>query len=109
MRPVLEDALVDALGLTQVAALVLGDAIPENMVVAALDDIDGVDLDIAEMGNHGGGGLRSRSERLGRVEPLRAQPDAPGLHLAQGMGSYGSHADNLAGFAPPRSRPGTEK
>jgi hypothetical protein len=79
------------------------------MVVAALDDIDGIDLDIAEMANHGGGGVRSRSEGLSRIEPLRAQPDAPGLRLAQGKGYRGSHAANLAGFAPPRRRPRTEK
>ena len=49
MGPVFEHALVDALGLTQVRAPVVGNPGPENMVMAALDDIDGVDLHIAEM------------------------------------------------------------
>ena len=49
MRPVFEHALVDALGLAQIRAPVGGNAGPQDVVVAALDDVDGVDLHIAEM------------------------------------------------------------
>ncbi len=55
------------------------------MVVAALDDVDGVDLHIAEMFNGGGGRLRALAERRRRVEPLGAEPDPPGLGPGQGM------------------------
>ena len=53
MRPVFEHALVDALGLPQVGAPVVGDAAIENVMMAALDHVDGVDLHIAEMLDRG--------------------------------------------------------
>jgi len=74
MGPVFEHGFVDALGLPQIGALIFGDPGPENMVVAALDDVDGVDLHIAEMFNGGGGRLRALAERRRRVEPLGAEP-----------------------------------
>ena len=49
MRPVFENAFVDALGMMQIRASIIGDAIPEDMMVAALDDVDGIDLHVAEM------------------------------------------------------------
>src|SRR6266702_6622022 len=108
MRPVFEHALVDALGLTQIRAPVIRDAGPENMVVGALDDVDGVDLDVAEMLYRGRRRLRSLPERRRDIEPLGAQPDPPGFRLGQGMGfdGAGHGAANLAGFAPwmPRIR-----
>ena len=55
-------------------------------MMATLDHMDGVDLDIAEM-LHGGGDRRwPLAERGRRVEPLAAQPDSPGLGLGQGVG-----------------------
>ena len=86
MGPVFEHALVDALGLPQIGAAVVGNPVPQNMVVAALDHVDGVDLHIAEMLDRGGGRLRPLAERRGYVEPLGAQPDPAGLGLAQGVG-----------------------
>jgi hypothetical protein len=86
MGPVFEHALVDALGLAQICAPVVGNAAPQDMVVAALDDIDGVDLDIAEMGNGVRHGLRAGTEGCGLIEPLRAQPDAPCFKPGQGVG-----------------------
>ena len=86
MGPVFEHALVDALGLPQVGAAVVGNPVPQNMVVAALDHVDGVDLHIAEMFDRGGGGLRPLAERRRYVEPLGAQPDPAGLGLIKGMG-----------------------
>ena len=87
MGPVFEDALVDALGLAQIGAPIFGNAGPENVMVAALDHVDGVDLHIAEMVDRGGGGLRPLAERRRRVEPLRAQPDAAGLASWSGDGA----------------------
>ena len=60
------------------------------MMVAALDDVDGVDLHIAEMLDRGGRRLRPFAERRLDVEPLGAQPDAAGLSLGQGMGFGGA-------------------
>ena len=94
MRPVFEHALVDALGLPQVRAAIIGDAAEENVVMAALDHVDGVDLHIAEMLHRGGGGRRPLAERIRRVEPLGAQPDSAGLGLGQGIGR------NRAGHRP---------
>ena len=103
MGPVFEHGFVDALGLTQIGAPIAGDPGPENMVVAALDDVDGVDLHIAEMFNGGGGRLRALAERRRRVEPLGAEPDPPGLGPGQGNAIYapGTWCANVAGFAGP--------
>ena len=90
MGPVFEHALVDALGLPQIRAAIVGNAAPQNVVVAALDHVDGVDLHIAEMLDRGGGGLRPLAEWRRCVEPLGAQPDPAGLGLAQGMGRNGA-------------------
>ena len=84
MGPVFEHALVHALGLAQIRAAVVGNTAEEDVVVAALDDVDGVDLDIAEMGDGIGHRARPGAERGGLIEPLRAQPDAPRVELVQG-------------------------
>jgi len=44
VRPILENGLVDAVCLMQVLAPIRRDARVEDVVMAALDDIDGVDL-----------------------------------------------------------------
>ena len=86
MRPVFEHALVEALGLPQIGAPVVRDAAKEDVVVAALDHVDGVDLDIAEMIHGGRDRRRPVAERVRRIEPLATQPDLPGFGLGQGMG-----------------------
>ena len=64
MGPVFEHALVDALGLPQVGAGVGRDAAIENVMMAALDHVDGVDLHIAEMLHRRRDRLRPVAERL---------------------------------------------
>ena len=86
MRPVFEHALVDALRLAQVRPGIGRDAAIENVMMAALDDVDGVDLHIAEMVHRRRNRLRSGAERLVRIEPLGVQPDSPGLGFGQGVG-----------------------
>ena len=86
MRPVFEHALVDALGLAQIGAAIGGDAAIEDVMMAALDHVDGVDLHIAEMVDRRRHRLRPGAERRRRVEPLGAQPDSPGLGFGQGTG-----------------------
>jgi hypothetical protein len=49
------------------------------VVVAAFDDVDGVDLDVAQMRHGGRGGLRASAERFRCVEALGMKPDAAGL------------------------------
>jgi hypothetical protein len=66
MRPVFENGFVDALRLAQILAAIAGNAGPENMMVTALDDVDGVDLDIAEMLDGIRNCLRACAERLRR-------------------------------------------
>ena len=88
MRPVFEYALVDALGLAQIGAAIVGDAGIEDMMMAALDHIDGVDLHIAEMGDGTGDGSRAGAERRLRIEPLGGDPEPPCLQFGQGMGGY---------------------
>ncbi len=78
MGPVFEHALVDALRLPQIGAAISGDAARENVVMAALDHVDGVDLHITEVRDRCRGGLRPLSERRRRIQPLRLQPDSPG-------------------------------
>ena len=84
--PVFEHALVDALGLMQMPAPVGRDARPQDMVVAPLDDVDGVDLHIAEMFDRRAGGRGAIAERRRRGELLGVQPDALGVRPGQGMG-----------------------
>ena len=86
MRPVFEHALVDALRLAQVRPGVSRDTTIENVVMAALDHVDGVDLHIAEMVHRRRNRLRSGAERLAGIEPLGTQPDSPGLGLGQRSG-----------------------
>ena len=86
MRPVFEHALVDALGLPQVAAGVGRDAAIEDVMMAALDHVDGVDLHIAEMLHRRRDRLRPGAKRRARIKPLGVQPDSPGFGFGQGTG-----------------------
>ena len=90
MGPVFEHGFVDALGLAQIGAAIVGNPAPENMVVAALDDVDGVDLHVAEMFDRGRGCIRPAAKRRAHVEPLGAQPDPAGFGLGQGTGFIGA-------------------
>jgi hypothetical protein len=88
--PVFEHALVDALGLAQIGTGIGRNAVPENVVMAALDHVDGVDLHITEVLDGRRRRRRPLSERRLRVEPLRAQPDMPGCGLGHGNGFSGA-------------------
>ena len=86
MGPVFEHGSVDRLRLTQMLAPVIRNARVENLVMAALDHVDGVDLHVAEMRDRGRRRLRTRAERRFLIEPLRAEPDAARLSLRKGTG-----------------------
>src|SRR5262249_47186073 len=89
MRPIFEHALVDALGLAQMLALVARDARVENVMVAALDHVDGIDLHVAQMRYRGTRRRGTVAERRIGVEPLRLEPDASGVGLAENEGVFG--------------------
>ena len=73
MRPVFEHALVGALGLAQVAAPVVGNPGPQHVVMRALDDVDGVDLDIAEMFDRLPRGIRAVAEPFEQADTSTAR------------------------------------
>jgi hypothetical protein len=60
------------------------------VVVAALDDVDGVDLHIAQMFHRSRRRLWPLAERRRHIKPLRALPDAPGFGLGHGKGTIGA-------------------
>ena len=78
MGPIFEHGLRLRLGEGEIAAPVGGDAVEQDVVVAALDDVDGVDLHVTEMGDSARHRLRPGAEGRGRVQPLRVDPDARG-------------------------------
>lgn len=51
MGPIFEHRFIDGLGLDEIGAAVIGNVGEQDVVVAALDDVDGVDLHIAQMGD----------------------------------------------------------
>ena len=77
--PVLKNRLIDALGSMQVLAPVVGNSGPQDVVMAPLDHVDRVDLNIAEMSDCCGRRRRAGSEWSWPVEPLGTKPDPPGL------------------------------
>ena len=101
MRPVFEHALVDALGLAQIGAAIGRDAAIENVVMAALDHVDGVDLHIAEMVHRRRDRLRPGAERLAayRAAGRAARFAGPRLWSGDGVRSRGASRGNVIGFA----------
>ena len=79
MRPVFKDRFIEAMRARQVAALVIGNARIEDMVVASLDHVDGVDLHVAQMRDGRLNSFRPAAERRFDIEPLRLQPESPRL------------------------------
>ena len=79
MRPVLENGLVDALRLMQVSPVVARYSRVQNMVMAALDHVDRVDLHITKVLDGEACCRRSGSEWFANIQPLGSKPNAPGL------------------------------
>jgi hypothetical protein len=76
---VLNDRLVDALGSLQMLALIVGNSGPQDVMVAAFDHVDRVDLHITEMPDRGGRGRGTHTEWSWPIEALGTKPDPPGL------------------------------
>ncbi|HVX46215.1 MAG TPA: hypothetical protein VHC49_20150 [Mycobacteriales bacterium] len=81
MRDVLENALLHGLQLMQIRPVVPRNAVPQDVMVAAFDDVNGVDLHVTEVLDRGQDRLRSGAERLLLVEPLGTKPDPAGRRL----------------------------
>ena len=79
MRPILENGLVDALRLMQMLAPIRRDTRVENVVMAALDDEDGVNLQVAEVRHRCRRGVWAGAKGFGGVQALGIQPDSAGL------------------------------
>ncbi|GGI26269.1 hypothetical protein GCM10010987_38540 [Bradyrhizobium guangdongense] len=75
-------------------------------MMAALDDVDGVDLHIAEMSGRLRHSLCALPERRARVEPLGAQPDLPGLFRGEwkGFGRAGHCGRQCSGIRARRKK-----
>lgn len=97
VRPVLEHRFVDGLRQPQVLAPVRRNARIEDVVMAALDHVDGVDLHVAEMPHRRGGRRRPIAERRGAVEPLGGEPDASGVGFGEREGGLGGAGHGRAG------------
>ena len=63
----------------QMLALIRRDACVEDVVMAALDDVDGVNLQIAQVRHCCRRGLRAGAEGFGGVQALGMQPDSARL------------------------------
>ena len=57
--------------------------------MAALYDVDGIDLHITQMGNGSPGRGRTVAKGRHRVEALRRDPDMAGSNLAEGKWGFG--------------------
>jgi hypothetical protein len=88
MRPVFEHGLIDRLGLAQILAPVARNARIQHVVVRALDHVDRIDLDVAEMLDRGARRLRTGAERCRHVESLGMKPQPPRLRLVERMGFF---------------------
>ena len=112
MGPVFEHASVDALGMAQIGAAVGRDAAEQDVVMAALDHVDGVDLHIAEMGDRIRHGLRAVTERRALSSRWACSQICRACVVVsgRGLGARDIAGGNVAGFAPgERSRPRTRQ
>jgi hypothetical protein len=91
----------------KVGAVIAGNAGEEDVVMAAFDDVDGVDLHIAEVTDRSLGRGRSRTEWLPGIEPLRPEPDRAGIGARQGHWlHFAAHMPRIAAPTSMRGEPG---
>jgi hypothetical protein len=79
MRPIFENCLVDTLCLMQMLTPIRRNARVENVMMAALDDVDGVNLQVAQVLHRCRRGLLAGAEGFGAIQALGMQPDSPAL------------------------------
>jgi hypothetical protein len=83
MCPILEERFVDALSLVEMVAPIRRDAGVKDMVMAALDDVNGVYLQISQISHRRWRGFGPNPERRTGVEALGAEPDPARLCRAE--------------------------
>lgn len=83
MRPIFEDGFVGTLRLHQMLALVVGDARPKDVMMATLDHVDRVDLDVAQMRGCRRRRARTATEGGERIKTLGTEPDVSRLRLGE--------------------------
>jgi hypothetical protein len=76
----------------------------EDVVVAPLDDVDRVDLQVAQVRDRGGRGRRARAERLSAVQALGVQPEVPRLGGGEADGQPWDQSPCLWGSRSPPTR-----
>jgi hypothetical protein len=75
VRPVFEDRFADRLSMRQVLTGIRRNAIEQNVMVASFDDVDRVNLHIAQLFNGLTNCCRPIAERIPSTESLRMQPN----------------------------------
>ena len=80
------------------------DAGVEDVVVAPLDDVDRVDLQVAQVCDRGRRGLGTGAEGLGSVQALGMQPELPRLGGGEADGQLCDQGPCLWGSRSPRTR-----
>ena len=80
------------------------DAGVEDVVVAPLDDVDRVDLQVAQVRDRGRRGLGTGAEGLGSVQALGMQPELPRLGGGEADGQLCDQGPCLWGSRSPRTR-----
>jgi hypothetical protein len=76
--------------LVEVLAPISGDAAEQDVVMAALDDVDGVDLNVAEVSDRSRRSAGAVPKRSFHIEPLGVQPDTACLSFGEDYGN-GEH------------------
>jgi len=67
----------------QMLAPIRRDACIENVVMAAFDDVDGINLQVAKVRYRCRSGLRAGAEGFDRAQALGMQPDSAGLDRSE--------------------------
>ena len=78
MGPVLENAALHCLCPIEVLAPIIGNSRVQDVVMGSLDDMDGVDLHVAEVPHGGGSRRRAATEGRVAIQSLGVQPDGLG-------------------------------
>ena len=89
----------------QVLAPIGRDASVEDVVMAALDDVDRVDLQVAQVRHRCRRGRRAGAEGLGGIEPLGMQPDSARLGRGEQEGRMVHQGRRLRDLAPRSAGP----
>lgn len=99
--PILENALVDGLRGAEVLASIVWNSCPQDVMMAALDNVDRVDLHVAELSDRSRSRHNTHAEGRQTVKALGAEPSATGGRQGERHDSPGwrRHQRSFAGGA----------